>query len=204
MSTLGRVGVIGRFKPLHNGQADLLERICSEATCVVIGIGSSNRYDARNPFTANETQEMLEATLSSQTNYIIIHIPDFAASPKHQDGQEWRMYVKDHMGTLDHMITGNKYVASLLGNDYHIIDPHEVLGADHDEVRATEVRLLMAKGGDWRSQVPTALADYILRNGLDARLRAEFSQDIIAYALGDGKPDSPETEKAKVHRGSIY
>ena len=61
--TLGRVGFIGRFKPLHWGGARALDALCSQATHVMIGIGSANKHNARNPFSAEETQEMLDAYL---------------------------------------------------------------------------------------------------------------------------------------------
>lgn len=59
MKTLGAVGFIGRFKPLHNGAALALETLCEQADKVKIGIGSVNKYNLRNPFTAEESQEMI-------------------------------------------------------------------------------------------------------------------------------------------------
>ena len=85
MIDLGRTGVIGRFKPLHNGGAMMLEAICRQAAHVTIGIGSSNKYNIRNPFTAAESEEMVRAFLAdSYANYDIIHIPDFAHVEKLQ------------------------------------------------------------------------------------------------------------------------
>ena len=44
---LGTIGLIGRFKPLHLGASVLLESACEKAEKVIIGIGSSNKYNIR-------------------------------------------------------------------------------------------------------------------------------------------------------------
>ena len=54
---LGRVGFIGRFKPLHKAAAIVLEEICKRSDHVIIGIGSANKYNYRNPFTAELSDE---------------------------------------------------------------------------------------------------------------------------------------------------
>lgn len=56
----------------------MLEAICRLATGAIIGIGSSNKYDHRNPFTAEETEKMIQAYLAPRfSNFKIIRIPDF-------------------------------------------------------------------------------------------------------------------------------
>ena len=76
-NNLGRVGLVGRFKPLNNGGYALLEAICEKSDRVIIGVGSSNRYNVINPFTANETEDMIRVALHPQfSNFDIIYIPD--------------------------------------------------------------------------------------------------------------------------------
>ena len=90
---LGRVGVIGRFKPLHNGGALMLDAICENADHVVIGLGSSNKYNLRNPFTGDESAGMIEAYLSPRfSNYELIHVPDFGHIQEFSDGKKWKEY----------------------------------------------------------------------------------------------------------------
>ena len=111
MKTLGRVGFIGRFKPLHNGAVAALDELCGRADVVKIGIGSSNKYNARNPFSSTETKEMINAVLHpGYTNYELIDIPDFAHIPQYKDGGKWKKYVLDHFGSLDYFVTANPYV----------------------------------------------------------------------------------------------
>src|SRR3989344_7821397 len=105
---LGRVGTIARFKPLHLAGARMLEALCEEADQVVIGLGSANKYNLRNPFTVKESEAMVRAYLSSAyDNYECIEIPDFAQMPEYKDGQKWREYIVKHLGKLDYFITGN-------------------------------------------------------------------------------------------------
>ena len=115
-----RVGLIGRFKPLHLGGAVMLECVCENAEHVVIGIGSSNKYNVRNPFKAHETKDMINAFLSTRfSNYEIIYVPDSGHIPEFKDGQKWRKYVLEYFGKLDCFISGNDYVRELLKNGAH-------------------------------------------------------------------------------------
>ena len=173
---LGTIGIVGRFKPLHNGGALLLETLCKQADKVIIGIGSSNKYNARNPFTAKESEEMIRLTING--NYEIIFVPDFAHIPGYEDGQKWRQYIKEHFGKLDHFASGNPYVSKLLEGDYDIIDTSTLVPAIK-QTRATEVRVEMAKNGDWQRLVPKQVADYIFKNKLDERFRKEFGTETL-------------------------
>jgi len=107
MPGLGRVGLIGRFKPLHIGAMKMLETVCDAADFVVIGIGSSNKYNARNPFTSAETRNMLELALAGRSNYLIVEVPDYAQDPEYADGQRWKQDIIDTYGTLDAFVIGN-------------------------------------------------------------------------------------------------
>lgn len=181
-----RVGIVGRFKPLHKGGTVLLETICGMAEVAIIGIGSSNKYNLRNPFTAEETEQMIRRAVSSEySNYQFIHIPDYAQIPEYSDGQKWRENIKKEFRELDAFITGNGHVAKLLHNDYQIINPVDLLSeATGPRIRSTEVRVKMAKQENWQDLVPAFVVDYLESNNLVERFRREFGQQTIAYAEG--------------------
>ncbi len=195
---LGKAGAIGRFKPLHLGGAVLLEIMCEKADHVIIGIGSSNQYDARNPFTAEETRDMIELVLPGFNNYEVIEVPDLFNEPKWV-AQALRLY-----GDLDCFVSGNDYVADLLKGHYRIVHPAEIVASEKQiKVRATEVRYDMARGGDWEKLVPEQVADYIKQNGLDERFRREFGLETLAR-LADQDYKSPESiaqERAHIFGG---
>ncbi|MDP3639958.1 MAG: hypothetical protein Q8R53_02020 [Nanoarchaeota archaeon] len=180
----GKVGLIARFKPLHNGGAMMLEKVCSQADAVTIGIGSSNKYTVRNPFTAEESAALVRAYLSPRyENYTIVHVPDFGHIPEYRNGQKWRETVLQLFGSLDYFVTGNPYTRDLLQEDYHLIHPAWLLLPEEQfRLRATEVRIKMARGEDWQSLVPHAVCEYLQNNGLVERFCREFGEETLRIA----------------------
>ncbi|MFW5746060.1 MAG: hypothetical protein ACOCWQ_00740 [Nanoarchaeota archaeon] len=202
---LGKVGLIGRFKPLHKGGALLLEAVCSVSDQVIIGVGSANRYDVRNPFTAQESAEMVDAYLHERFgNYRIQTVPDFGHLPQYRDGSRWKQEVRDSFGSLDHFVTGNNYVAELLSDMYDVIHPAQLIPAEQQfPLRATTVRYAMATKAPWESMVPQEVSWYIQTRGLDQRFRGEFGLETIARHAGTAywADDSAAEEQQHVKGG---
>ncbi|MGE5072216.1 MAG: hypothetical protein ACM3MF_02225, partial [Anaerolineae bacterium] len=145
-----------------------------------IGIGSANRYDLRNPFTLEETTDMLRLALDGFSNYELIPVPDL------DDGPRWRAMVIETFGPLDLFVTDNPYVFSLLRNDYRVERPVSLVPLDERvALDGTTVRQAMARGDGWKSMVPDAVREYIAGRGLDARFRAEFGLRTLAQVAGD-------------------
>lgn len=174
-----RIGLVARFKPLHHGQAAMLEAVCQSAEHVLIGIGSCNRYNLRNPFTVYETQEMLYHFLEKRaTNYSILFVPDL------DDGPRWKEQIAQLYGPLDAFITANDYVKSLLEPDYTVIHPATFVPKDKQTpLCATEVREEIARFGDWKALVPAEVSEYLEKAGLIERFRAEFGLETLAADL---------------------
>lgn len=181
-----RIAMVARWKPVHLGQAAVLRALCSGAG-LLIGVGSSNRYNVRNPFTFEETETMLRLALDeaisataedgggSRVNYEIVPVPDL------DDGPRWRAMVKELFGELDAFVTDNPYVANLMKEDYRLMRPVEWLEpSEHIRIDGTSVRLLMARGERWQSWVPQRVAQYIQENRLDERFRREFGLETLA------------------------
>ena len=80
----GRIGMVARWRPVHRGHAPVLRALCDRASEALIGIGSSNRYDLRNPFTLEETTDMIRLVLAGRKNYTLISVPDL------DHGLRWR------------------------------------------------------------------------------------------------------------------
>lgn len=173
-----RIAMIARWKPVHLGQAAVLRAMCNGAGGVSIGVGSSNRYNARNPFTIAETETMLRMTLEGFSNYEIIPVPDL------DDGPRWRAMVKEMFGELDAFVTDNPYVANLMKDDYRLMRPVSWLPpSEHIRIDGTTVRGLMAKGDGWQDWVPPRVAQFIEENKLDERFRREFGLETLAMQL---------------------
>lgn len=173
-----RVGLVGRFRPLHKGAAHMLEALCREADEVVVGIGSSNRYDMRNPFYAHEVEEMITRSLSQYDNVSFLHIPDYGHIPGCEDGSCWKKKVINSFGSLDAFVSGNEYVQKLLQDKYHIINP---LVDDDGLFKGTKVRYAMATRSDWQALVPKTVADYLSKHNLVDRFCKEFGAQTREY-----------------------
>jgi len=167
--------MVARWKPVHLGHAAVLDALCDAARHALIGIGSCNRYDARNPFTGEETEAMLRLALRGRANFSLIALPDL------DDGPRWRAMVADVFGELDAFVTDNPYVASLMKETYPLVRPVELVPEDRRVMLdGTRVRLELARGEAWRQLVPESVRRYITANALDRRFRAEFGLETLS------------------------
>ena len=169
------IGIVARWRPIHLGHAPVLGAICDRAEKAMIGIGSSNRYNYRNPFTFDETKDMLRLLLEGRDNFSLVPVPDL------DEGPRWRLMVKDLFGDLGLFVTANPYVANLLSEDYKLIHPIELISeSEKVAIDGSLVRRVMACGGEWEVLVPEVIARYIIDHGLDERFRREFGLETIA------------------------
>ena len=74
--TTGIAVLIGRFQPYHCGHASLLEKALASAPKVVIVLGSSyHARSAKNPFTWQEREAMIGATLTNAERERVSFVP---------------------------------------------------------------------------------------------------------------------------------
>lgn len=170
-----RIGMVARWRPVHLGHVPVLQGLCRVARHALIGIGSSNRYNARNPFTLEETQDMLRRVLHDRDNYTLIPVPDL------DDGPRWRKMLLALFGPLDRFVTANPYVANLMREDYHVIHPITLVAeADRIPINGAMVRRAMAQGADWQALAPDVVVQYLTEHHLDERFRREFGLETLA------------------------
>lgn len=183
-----RIGMVARWRPVHQGHALVLRALCDHASQSLIGIASSNRYDLRNPFTLEETIDMIRLVLPDRQNYTLLPVPDL------DDGPRWRDMVLEMFGALDLFVTANPYVASLLAMDYRVVKPVELIPQrDRVAIDGSTVRTEIARRDGWRALVPAEVVDYIAARRLDERFRREFR--LRALAL------DATVRRADVHMG---
>jgi nicotinamide-nucleotide adenylyltransferase len=167
--------MIARWQPVHKGHVPILHALCAQSTHALIGIGSSNKHNLRNPFTLEERTAMLHLVLTRWDNYTLIPVPDL------DDGPRWRDLVKGLFTSLDLFVTDNPYVFSLLEDEYKLMRPIELI---HEKekipINGRAVRQAMASNHSWEEFVPTEIADYITSNQLDIRFRQEFGLQTLA------------------------
>ena len=169
--------MIARWKPVHLGHAAVLEGLVDHADEVLIGIGSSNRYDVRNPFTAEESEAMIRLVLGEPGGYTVLPVPDLGHGPR------WRAMVTELFGPLDLFVTANDYVRDLMREVYRVVHPVTLVAPERRvPLDATAVRRALAQGEGWKEMVPVAVANWMQDEGLDRRFRREFG--LATLALG--------------------
>ncbi|MBI4440623.1 hypothetical protein HY639_00500 [Candidatus Woesearchaeota archaeon] len=177
---LGIIGTVARFKPVHHAHALMLETMCQRAAHVTIGIGSSNRYNVRNPFTAKESADMIRLVLKPYTNYSLFEVPDL------DDGPKWREQALALWPDTTLFVTANPYVELLLKDKYELKHPIDLIPEEKRvRVSGTMVRYAMARGEPWEHLVPDQVGAY-LKQGLVERFCCEFGLETIAKYAFEG------------------
>ena len=204
-----KIGTVCRFKPLHLVHASMLRSLCrlskagqsgagqaeaGQPSQLLIGVGSSNVRSARNPFSFEETQGMIDALLAPEfDHYEVLPVPDLGHGPR------WRAQVQRLMGPLDLFVTANDYVWSLLQDTYRLAHPRELIPlAERRPLCATDVREAIARGEPWEHLCPPAVTDYLTRTGLTERFRREFG--LATLVAGSGLSTRPRAHLSSVNQ----
>jgi nicotinamide-nucleotide adenylyltransferase len=170
--------MVARWKPVHLGHEPVLRALCDRGERALIGVGSSNRHNLKNPFTFEESVEMIRLALGGRANCEVLPVPDL------DDGPRWRTMVAALFGPLDLFVTDNPYVAHLMAPKYCIGRPVDLVPPqERVPLDGTMVRSEMARGSGWREMVPPEVADYIVERGLDERFRREFGLETLASCV---------------------
>jgi nicotinamide-nucleotide adenylyltransferase len=138
--------VIGRFQPLHLGHIRMIEAAAERSTFLVIGIGSCNSASTlENPFTAEEREEMVKASLDLGIPYEMKRIPDF------QDNGKWIGWIRENI-SFDALLTNSPNEKGIFGGVG--VKVEDLPFFDRELYSATEVRRRMLEDGDWATLLP--------------------------------------------------
>jgi len=175
-----RAVTILRAKPPTVNHIALLSEICKKSERVTIAMGSSNKLDDKNPFTAKESAEMLDLVLRKRfNNYRFVDIPDF------DDDYIWGQYFLSEVGEFTHIISNNDWVDGILKKKQYVGDekmfefvkplevcPMKKMTYEGDKyISGTYVRTLMINDGNWKQYVPEEVVEYIEKNNLLERVK---------------------------------
>lgn len=161
--------VVGRFQPFHNGHRELIHHALERCGSVVVAIGSATEPQGpRNPFTAKERRQMVEAAFPREVAsglVTMVDVPD----------------LHDPLRYARHTVALTGPVDVLFGNEDATLDLFEAEGlrierpglVDRDVNEAKAIRALLAADDvAWRRRVPAAVAMLLLRWDASKRLRS--------------------------------
>ena len=102
--------LIGRFQPFHLGHLEAVNFALSNVEQLYIGIGSSNKsHQPRNPFTAEERNQMIMSSLDENTlkKVSIYDIPDV------DDHSKWTQSIDKIIPKYDIIFSNDDFTQSL-------------------------------------------------------------------------------------------
>ncbi|MFH1064172.1 MAG: nicotinamide-nucleotide adenylyltransferase [Candidatus Woesearchaeota archaeon] len=139
--------ILGRFQPLHKGHMKVIQDAYAEDKGLAIVIGSTDKENTKeNPFSAEERKQMIEEALKAENiTADIFLVPDINLD------SEYVEHLEDNIGHRpEKIITENDDTIRLFKDaGYDIITTPR-----HFDISATEVRLRIAKGEEWRGFLP--------------------------------------------------
>lgn len=163
-----RALVLGRFQPLHTGHKALIQEALGRGATVVVAIGSSTaKTGLRNPFSAAERRQMVEAAFPNEVRsgaIVVAEVPD----------------LHDPIRYVAHTLAITGPIDVVYGNDDETLALFERAGlriespglVDRARYEAKVIRAqIAADDGTWRKAVPPAVAELLLKLDAARRLR---------------------------------
>ncbi len=172
-----RAVLVGRFQPFHLGHLSAVREILSEFDEAVLAIGSSQfSHTADNPFTAGERIEMARLALAEAgvdlSRIVTVTVPDIG------EHALWVSRLVSMCPRFEVAYTNNPFVRLLL--EERGIRTREATLLRREAVSATNIRRMMAEGGDWSALLPPSVAGFIREIGGVERVRIARSSGTSA------------------------
>lgn len=147
--------LIGRFQPFHFGHLYLIKKALAVSNHLIIGIGSSNRTDVKNPLSWGERKKMLKRAINKEKLdgkiKKIIPLRDFFNDKK------WLNNVVGKTGGFDLVVGNNGWVNRIMkdGGKKVMRVPYYKRYLYEGE----KIRKLMNDSKPWESRVPKYLVE---------------------------------------------
>ena len=156
--------LIGRFQPFHLGHLEAVNFALSKVDQLYIGIGSSNKSnESRNPFTADERNQMIKSSLDETTmqRISLYNIPDV------DDHSKWTESIDKIIPKYDIVFSNDDFTHRLYEeNTKKIIS---VALKSREDLSGTNIRRLIQSDGNWKDLVPNGTNNILLK--IDAKNR---------------------------------
>lgn len=161
MTSKYKIGlVIGRFQPFHKGHEYLFKKAFEHCEKVIIGIGSSNRRNKNNPWSAKERRLMLKKFID-ENNYHdrVTKILNLDDNP---DDDVWFKNLYKKTGTFDVTLGNNEWNNEIIKR--HGIDAIYTGIFNREELEGFKIRKLIREKKPWKNRVPSYIIRFIRDN----------------------------------------
>jgi nicotinamide-nucleotide adenylyltransferase len=171
--TTTRGFLIGRFQPFHDGHEQLVADITEEVDELVVGIGSAgDSHSVRNPFTAGERVMMITKTLEA------LDITTYAVPIEDLNRNSvWVSHVRSMSPRFDVAYSNNPLVIRLFEEAGVAVRQTGMF--NREELKGSEIRQQMIRGGDWERFVPEPVEEVIEEIDGVARIRRVSQLDTV-------------------------
>jgi nicotinamide-nucleotide adenylyltransferase len=160
--------VLGRFQPLHHGHVALIRHGLERCGSVVVAIGSSTEPPSlRNPFTARERRQMVEAAFPREVAAGLVTLVDV---PDLHDPPHYAKHALSLTGPVDAVFGNDESTLDLFAAEGLRVEQPGFLDRATHEAKAIRA-LLAADDIAWRKRVPPAVAMLLMRWDAGKRLR---------------------------------
>ncbi|MBE0521896.1 MAG: nicotinamide-nucleotide adenylyltransferase [Candidatus Methanoperedenaceae archaeon] len=162
---------LGRFQPYHLGHHEVLKKIATEVSEIIIGIGSAQiSHEIENPFTAGERVLMVSRAIEELgIKHYVIPIEDIRRNSL------WVSHVMSMVPPFDVAYTNNPLVIELLGEAG--VDVRESPLFKRNSYSGTEIRRRMLENDRWEHFVPGKVVEIIQEINGVKRLRKVSQSD---------------------------
>lgn len=149
--------VIGRFQPFHLGHRYLIEKALTHCDKIIIGIGSANKDDDKNPWSVSIRRKMLEEFVRQEKiEDRVVSIIDLYDNP---DDDVWFANLLKKTGPFDVTLGNNEW-------NNGIIERHGIKAIytglyKRDTLEGQQIRTLMKDGHPWEDRVPAYIHSLI-------------------------------------------
>ena len=140
--------VIGRFQPFHLGHKFLIEEALKVCDKIIIGIGSSNITDGRNPYSYRKRKQILSEFVKHEKmqNRVLKIIPIV----DHPDDDVWLKILHKKIKNVDVVIGDNEWVNGIFEKAGTAVIRIGFL--DRERLEGKLIRKLMDENKKWEDR----------------------------------------------------
>lgn len=99
--------VLGRFQPFHRGHRYLIEKALEQCESVIVGVGSANVVDEKNPFSFEERKNQITESLKKQDYFL--RIDSIIPLDDNPDDGIWLEEMLQKIGNIEVVFGNNEW-----------------------------------------------------------------------------------------------